>query len=113
MGNEILNKGKGTWDIVWDMWNLRRLWETEFRIKRGLNHCSSYEEIKTTNLNEITQGLSTKWKKNTEPRLNKDKLIKQNKYKYGTGREITKPQASSQLNLSSLQMILSPIQTVM
>lgn len=113
MGNENLNKGKGTWDIVWDMWNLRCLWETELRIKRGLNHCSSYAEIKTTNLNEITQGLSTKWKKNTEPRFNKDKLTKQNKYKYGTGREITKPQASSQLNLSSLQMILSPIQTVM
>lgn len=41
----------------------------------------------------------------------KDKLKKQNKYNYGTGREITKPQASSQLNLSSLQMILSPIQS--
>lgn len=36
---------------------------------------------------------------------NKDKLKKQNKYNYGTGREIKKTQASSQLNLSSLQMI--------
>ena len=106
MRNENLNKGKGTWDIVWDMWNLRCLWETEFRIKRGLNHCRSYAEIKTRNLNEITQGLSTKWKKNTEPTQNKDKLKKQNKYNYGTGREIKKTQASS-----SLQMIWSPIQS--
>lgn len=93
------------------MWNLRCLWETEFRIKRGLNHCSSYAEIKTTDLNEITQGLSTKWKRTQNLRWKRINLKSKNKYKYGTGREITKPQASSQLNFSSLQMILSPIQS--